>query len=105
MWSHMMTKEYLPRVRKILESRLNGGNIHMGCLIAEIRSWHWTQGELEALDRRMHKLMKMNNALHPKIDTDKLYLPRQDGDWGLISATDPIVIVQLEVMRGKVQRV
>ena len=30
----------------------------------------WTQGELEALDRRVRKLMMMHNALHPKSDID-----------------------------------
>ena len=92
-------KEYLRRVRKVLESRLNGGN-----LIAAINTWavsllryaagfiDWTQGELEALDRRVRKLMTMHNALHPKSDIDRLYLPRREGGRGLISAADAVTI-------------
>ena len=32
--------------------------------------------------------MTMHNALHPKSDTDRLYLTRKEGGRGLISATD-----------------
>ena len=96
-------KEYLRRVRKVLESRLNGGN-----LITAINTWavsllryaagfiNWTHGELEALDRRVRKLMMMHNALHPKSDIDRLYLPRREGGRGLLSAADAVAIVGLE---------
>ena len=92
-------KEYLRRVKKVLESRLNGGN-----LITAMNTWavsllryaagfiDWTQGELEALDRRVRKLMTMHNALHPKSDIDRLYLPRRDRGRGLISAADAVTI-------------
>ena len=92
-------KEYLRRVRKVLESQLNGGN-----LIAAINTWavsllryaagfiDWTQGELEALDRRVRKLMTMHNALHPKSDIDRLYLPKREGGRGLISVADAVTI-------------
>ena len=49
-------------------------------------------GELEALDRRVRKLMTMHNALHPKSDIDRLYLPRREGGRGLISAADAVTI-------------
>ena len=70
----MVKKEYLGRVRKVLESQLNGGN-----LITAINTWvvsllryatgfiDWTHGELEALDRRVRKLMTMHNALYPRV--------------------------------------
>ena len=95
-------KEYLRRVRKVLESRLSGGN-----LITSINTWavsllryaagfiNWTHGELEALDRRVCKLMTMHNALHPKSDIDRLYLPRREGGRGLADAVT-IAIVGLE---------
>ena len=92
-------KEYLQRLRNFLESQLNGGN-----LITAINTWavsllkcaagfiDWIHGELEALDRRVHKLMTMQNALHPKSDIDRLYLPRREGGRGLISAADAVTI-------------
>ena len=58
-------------MRKILKSKLNGGNI-----IKAINSWavpvvrytagimDWTQAELEDLDRKTRKLMSAHHALH-----------------------------------------
>ena len=93
---HTQTKkkklsEYNKRVRKILKSKLNGGNI-----IKAINSWavsvvrytagikDWTQAELEDLDRKTRKFMSAHNALHPQIDVDRLYLPRPAGGRGLL---------------------
>ena len=83
--------EYNKRVRKILKSKLNGGNI-----IKAINSWaapvvrytagiiDWTQTELEDLNRKTRKLMSAHYALHPQSDVDRLYLPRQAGGRGLL---------------------
>ena len=82
-----IAKEYKRRVRKILETKLNGGN-----LIKGINTWavsllrysaaflDWTKFEMEQLDRQTRKLMTMHNALHPKSNIDRLYLPRKDGE-------------------------
>ena len=71
--------EYNKRVRKILKSKLNGGNI-----IKAINSWavpvvrytagiiDWTQTELEDLDRKTRKLMSAHHALHPQSDSISL---------------------------------
>ena len=83
--------EFNKRVRKILKSKLNGGNI-----IKAINSWavavvrytagiiDWTQAELEDLDRKTRKLMSAHHSLHPQSDVDILYLPRQAGGSGLL---------------------
>ena len=75
-------KEYKRRVRKILETKLNGGNI-----IKAINTWaipmlrysasflDWTISELQEMDRRTRKLMTMHNALHPRSNVDRLYIP------------------------------
>jgi hypothetical protein len=85
------TAQYTKRVRKVLKSKLNGGNI-----IKAINSWavpvirytagvvDWTQAELEDLDRKTRKLMTANHALHPQSDVDRLYLPRKAGGRGLL---------------------
>ncbi|XP_053114534.1 uncharacterized protein LOC128328501 isoform X2 [Hemicordylus capensis] len=82
--------EYIRRVRKILKSKLNGGNT-----IQAINTWaipvirytagiiDWTQAELEMLDRKTRKIMTINHALHPRSDVDRLYLPRSSGGRGM----------------------
>ncbi|XP_053166186.1 uncharacterized protein LOC128351082 [Hemicordylus capensis] len=83
--------EYIRRVRKILKSKLNGGNT-----IQAINTWaipvirytagiiDWTQAELETLDRKTRKIMTINHALHPRSDVDRLYLPRSSGGRGML---------------------
>ena len=80
------SKEYLKRLRKILKSKLNGGNS-----IKAINSWavpvirytagiiDWTKSELDELDRKTRKIMSANRALHPQSDVDRLFLPRKIG--------------------------
>ena len=77
-----VTTEYIVRVKKVLKSRLNGGNI-----IKAINTWavalikytggivDWTVEELGKIDGKTRKLMTMNRALHPRADVDRLYLP------------------------------
>ncbi|XP_053149009.1 uncharacterized protein LOC128343627 isoform X2 [Hemicordylus capensis] len=83
--------EYIRRVRKILKSKLNGGNT-----IQAINTWaipvirytagiiDWTQAELETLDRKTRKIMTINHALHPRSDVDRLYFPRSSGGRGML---------------------
>ena len=92
-------KEYLRRIRKVLESKLNGGNVIMA-----MNTWavslvrysaafiEWTGTELEGLDRKTRKVMTMHGALHPKSDVDRLYLPRKEGGRGLISIEDTVAV-------------
>ena len=77
--------EYLRRVCKILETKLNDGNIIKG-----INTWavsllrysaafiDWNCAELPQLDRRSRKLMATHNTLHPKSNVD-LYIPEKEG--------------------------
>ena len=85
-------KEYRRRVKKVLGSKLNGGNA-----IKAINAWavpvvrysggvvDWTVNELKEADRKTRKLLTLNGALHPRSNTDRLYLPRTEGGRGLIS--------------------
>ena len=66
-------------MRKILETKLNGGNIITG-----INTWpisllrysaaflDWTGSELEQMDRRTRKLMTIHQALNPKSDVGRI---------------------------------
>ena len=77
--------EYYRRVRKILETKLNGGNIITG-----INTWaisllrysaaflDWTGAELEQMDKRTRKLMTIHRALNPKSDVARIYLSKKE---------------------------
>ena len=94
-------KEYIRRVRNILKSKLNGGNIILAFnsrAVSIIRYGagiiSWTKMELEELDRRTRKLMTRYGAHHPKTNVDRLYLQRCEGGRGLLGLED---CVQVEV--------
>ena len=42
------------------------------------------------MDRRTRKLMTMHNALHPRSNVDRLYIPRSEGGRGLLSVEDTV---------------
>ena len=82
------------QVRKILETKLNGGNI-----ITEINTWaisllrysaflDWTGAKSEQMIRRTRKLMTMHQVLKPKSDVGRIFLSRKEGGRGLISVED-----------------
>ena len=73
------TSECPKRIRKVLKSKLNGGNT-----IQAINNWavpvirytaraiDYTQNELDKLDRKFGKVMTTNHALYPQSDVDGL---------------------------------
>ena len=85
-------KEYIRRLRKVLKSKLNGGNLVRG-----VNNWavsllrysaafvSWRKSELQAIDRKTRKLFTIYGALHPKSDVDRLCIPRKERGRGLIS--------------------
>ena len=101
-----VSKEYIRRLRKVLKSILNGGN-----LVCGVNTWavslirysaafvNWRKSELQAIDRKTRKLFVMYGALHPKSDVDRLCIRRKEGGRGLISIEDcvELAIRSLEV--------
>ena len=95
----LVRKEYFRRVKKILKSKLKGGNtikainsravsiIRYGAGIVD-----WTKEELQEMDRKTRKLLTINRALHPRADADRLYLKRSEGGRGLIGVEDCVTI-------------
>ena len=89
-----VSKEYIRKLRKVLKSKLNGGNLVRG-----VNAWavsllrysaafvSWRKSELQALDRKTRKLFTIYGALNPKSDVDRLYIPRKGGR-GLTSIED-----------------
>ena len=98
--------QYYRQVRKILETKLNGGIIITG-----INTWgisllrysaaflDWTGAELEQIDRRTRKLMTTHWALEPKNDIARIYLSRKEGGRGLISVEDTVKLAILGLER------
>ena len=90
-------KEYLRRTRKLLETKISRRNLTKG-----INTWavtlvrysgpflKWTREELKQMDQRTRKLMTMHKALHPRDDTDRLYVSRKEGGRGLASIEDTV---------------
>ena len=84
--------EYLRRTIKVLESKLNRGN-----LFKAINTWpvplfrysaasvDWKKEKISETDRRTRKLLNMHKAQHPKDDEYSLYIKREKGGRGFIS--------------------
>jgi len=45
---------------------------------------NWHQEELQKLDRKTRKLPTIHGQHHPKVDVDRLYVPRKQGGRGLM---------------------
>ena len=90
-----VSKEYIRRLRKVLKSKLNGGNLVHG-----VNTWavsllkysaafvSWRKSDLQAIDRKARKLFNIYVALNPKSEVDRLYIPRKEEGRGLISIED-----------------
>ena len=90
-----VSKENVRRIRKVLKSKLNGGNLVRG-----VNTWavyllrystafvSWRKSELQAIYRKTRKLFTIYRALYPKTDVDRLYIPKKEGGRGLISIED-----------------
>ena len=90
-----VSKKYIRKLRKVLKSKLNGGNLLCG-----VNTWaisllrysaafvSWRKSQMLAIDRKTRKFFTIYGALHTKSDVDTLYIPRKKGGGGLISIED-----------------
>ena len=76
-------KENFKRVRAVLKSKMNGGNVINGINIWAVATVqygagiiNWNKGELDKIDRQTQKLLNMHRGLHPRSSYDRLFLPR-----------------------------
>ena len=101
-----VSKEDIRKLRKVLRSKLNGGNLVRGIntqavsLLRYLTAFvSWRESKLQAIDRKTRRLFTIYRALHPKSDVDRLYIPRKEGGRRLISIEDSaeLVIKGLEV--------
>ena len=91
--------ECFSRIKAILKSKLNDGNI-----VKAINMWavsvvrysggivDWTKEELENMDRKTRKLMTINKALRPRTCVARFYIPRKMGGRGMQSVEESINI-------------
>ena len=108
------SKEYIRRLRKVLKSKMNGGNLVRGdnTWVVSLLQYSpafvsWRKSELHDIDRETTKLFTVYEALHPKSDVDRLYIPAKEEGRGLISIEDcvELAIRGLEVyVHGKEER-
>ena len=95
----LIQKEYYRRVRKILKSKLNGGNIVKAVNLRAVSIVRygagiidWKKDELKEMDRKTRKLFTIYGALHPQADVDRLYLKCSEGGTGLLSIEECVII-------------
>ena len=76
-------KENFKRVRAVLKSKMNGGNVINGINIWAVATVqygagiiNWNKGDLDKIDRQTQKLLNMHRGLHPRSSYDRLFLPR-----------------------------
>jgi hypothetical protein len=85
-------QEYYSRVRKVLRSELNAGNVFQAMNVWAVSAFRysseildWTKSELREIDSKTRKLLTMNKAHHPRASVARLYLPRELGGRGLLN--------------------
>ena len=90
-----VSKEYIRRIRKVVNSKLNGMNLVRGINTWEVSLLRysaafvsWRKSELQAIDRKTRKVFIIYGALHLKSDVDRLYIFRKEGGRSLISIED-----------------
>ena len=71
-------KEYYRRVRKVLETKLNNGNVFkvINILAVSVVRYsaaflQWLRLELQEIDRRTRKSLIMQNGFHPVVSIKK----------------------------------
>ena len=90
-------KEYLRRVRKLLETKLSSRDLIKGintCTVPLVRYsgpfLKWTTDELKQMYQITRKLLSMHKVLHPRVDVDRLYVSRKEGGRGLVCIEDSV---------------
>ena len=90
-------KEYYRRVRKVLETKLNNGDV-----LKTIRNWAvsvvmysaaflgWPRRQLEQIDRKTRKMLTIHNGFRRKSNVDHLYISRSEGGRRLIGVQNAV---------------
>ena len=92
-----ITQEYFRRLKHMMKSKLNSGNITKAVntyAVSVVRYTagviSWSKEDLKTIDRKTRKRLTQAGYLHPKSDTDRLYVSRSNGGRGLLSVEDVV---------------
>jgi hypothetical protein len=96
----ILRNEYVKRMKKILKSKFNAGNIIKAInsrAVSIIRYGagliEWTKEELRGMDRKTRKILTIYKCFHPRNDVDRLYnWKRVEGGRGFQSVEDVVEI-------------
>ena len=82
-------KNYFRRLKKVLKSKLNGGNLVHSWEVSLLRYSaafiSWKKCELQAIDRKIRKFFTIHGGLQSNSDVNRLCIPREDEGRGLIA--------------------
>ena len=85
-------KEYIKTLKAILKSKLNSGNTvkAINTLAVPVTRYSagiidWKNSECRNMGRNARKVLNMYQALHPRSNVGRLYLPCSEGGKGLLS--------------------
>ena len=80
--------KYLEAARPLIFYRITVLSVKIGKTVLEGRKEGRNEGILgvKKIDTKTRKLLNMHNMLHPKVDVERLYIPRKGGERGLIDA-------------------
>jgi hypothetical protein len=59
---------------------------------------NWHQEEIQKLDRKTRKMLKIHEWHHPRADIDRLYVPRKEGERGLIQVEGAYIAETLNLV-------
>jgi hypothetical protein len=86
-----LKKECIRRLRLILSTELSAknkmqaiGSLAISVLRYSFGFINWHQEEIQKLDRKTRKMLTIHRQHHRKADIDRLYVPRKDGERGLM---------------------
>ena len=86
-----LKKEYLRRMILVLDTELSTmnkiqaiGSLAVPVLRYSFGTVNWHQEELQKLHRKTRKLLTVHGQHHPNAEVDRLYLPRKQGERGLM---------------------
>ncbi|XP_045535408.1 uncharacterized protein LOC106709986 [Papilio machaon] len=89
----LVKERFFCRLKKVLKSLLSGGNKCrafnswvMPVLAYSFGILRWSQTELDALDRKVRRLLTAYRMHHPRSSVMRLYIPRKHGGRGYLNA-------------------
>jgi hypothetical protein len=98
-------KEYVRRLRLILNTELSATNKMqaVGSLAVPVLRYsfgiiNWHREEMQKLDRKTRKMLTIHAQHHPRVDIDRLYVPRKEEGRGLMQVEGAYIAETLNLV-------